>query len=187
VRPRVVIALALAGALAVPGTAAAKRDSERPAAKPRQACPKAKKQRRCARIQRRAKARPAAERLVAVGPPAPGAPGSGPGGSGGEPGGSTTPPAWSVSVDAREFSLTLSRPLVNAGTVRIELRNVGEDPHNLIVSPDDGSHAPLATWPDTGPGGIQRKYVTLAAGRYQLWCSLLDHEAQGMTVDLVVE
>ena len=69
----------------------------------------------------------------------------------------------------------------------VELRNSGEDPHNLVISPDDDSHTPLASWTDTDPGTTLRKSVTLAAGRYQLWCSLLDHEQQGMSVDLVVQ
>jgi hypothetical protein len=123
-----------------------------------------------------------AERLVAgrratVDPPGGGTP---------EPG-TPAPLPRAVSVSAREFSFTLSRPLVGAGPVSVELRNVGEDPHNLVISPDDGSHLPLASWTDTGPGERLRKSVTLAAGRYQLWCSLLDHESQGMSVDLVVQ
>ncbi len=65
--------------------------------------------------------------------------------------------------------------------------HVGEDPHNLVVSPDDGSHVPLAGWADTAPGATLRQSVTLGAGRYQLWCSLAGHEQQGMSADLVVE
>jgi hypothetical protein len=173
-----VAACALVGASAAPDALA----------KPQRGCGKAKvvkKKKRCAKVRRAAIPRAAAERLSAFDPasPAPGNPGTPPG-----PG---TPPAPSpirfVSVRALEYSLTLSRPLVNAGAVTIELRNNGEDPHNLIVSPDDGSHAPLATWADADPATVARKTVTLAAGRYQLWCSLLDHEARGMTVDLVVE
>jgi hypothetical protein len=92
-----------------------------------------------------------------------------------------------VSVSAREWSLTLSRPLVGAGSVTVELRNVGEDPHNLIVSQDDGSHAPLAEWAETDPGEYLRRTVTLPAGRYLLFCSLEGHEAAGMSARLRVE
>jgi hypothetical protein len=91
-----------------------------------------------------------------------------------------------VSVAAREFSLTLSRPYVGAGNVRIELRNVGEDPHNLVVSPE-ASHSPLATFSELDPGLYERRTVALAAGRYQLWCSLEGHEALGMSVTLRVQ
>jgi hypothetical protein len=92
-----------------------------------------------------------------------------------------------VSVAAKEFSLTLSRPLVGRGSVRIELRNNGEDPHNLVVSPDDGSHTPLASFSTLDPSTYERRSVTLDPGRYQLWCSLEGHEAKGMKVTLRVE
>jgi hypothetical protein len=104
---------------------------------------------------------------------------------------SVTAPAPSLprflSVSSREWSLTLSRPVVGAGSVTVELRNVGEDPHNLVVSPDDGSHAPLAEWAETAPGEHLRRAVTLTAGRYLLFCSLEGHEAAGMSARLRVE
>jgi hypothetical protein len=91
-----------------------------------------------------------------------------------------------VSVAAREFSLTLSRPYVGAGNVRIELRNIGEDPHNLVVSPE-GSHSPLESFSELDPGLYERRTVALTPGRYQLWCSLEGHEALGMSVTLRVQ
>jgi hypothetical protein len=126
----------------------------------------------------RAVARPAADRLVdlflPVTPrpqqPAPGEPAL---------------PSF-VSVAAREFSLTLSRPLVAAGNVRVELRNSGEDPHNLVVSPE-GTHTPLASFSELDPGLYERRTVALAPGRYQLWCSLEFHEGLGMSVTLRVQ
>jgi hypothetical protein len=91
-----------------------------------------------------------------------------------------------VSVAAREFSLTLSRPLVGAGAVTVELRNSGEDPHNLVVSPE-GTHTPLASFSEIGPGTYERRSVSLAPGRYQLWCSLESHESLGMSTTLNVQ
>jgi hypothetical protein len=128
----------------------------------------------------------APERLVPVAAPVL-PPGSAP-----PAGGSPSPPPAPdlprfVSVAAREWTLTLSRPVVGTGSVTIELRNVGEDPHNLLVSPDDGSHAPIAGWAETDPGGVLRQSVTLDAGRYLLFCSLEGHEAAGMAVRLRVE
>jgi hypothetical protein len=136
-----------------------------------------KKRSKRAKVQRTV-ARASTERLVdltlpvAPGPqqPAPGAPAL---------------PSF-VSVAAREFSLTLSRPLVGAGDVRIELRNNGEDPHNLVVSPD-GEHTPLAAFSELDPGLYERRAVALAPGRYRLWCSLEFHEGLGMSVTLRVE
>jgi hypothetical protein len=125
-------------------------------------------------------ARASKERLVdlvrpATPPPGPQTPGP-------------APPALPsfVSVAAREFSLTLSRPSVGAGDVRIELRNSGEDPHNLVVSPED-SDSPLASFSTLDPGLYERRTVSLAPGRYQLWCSLESHEALGMSVLLRVQ
>ena len=129
----------------------------------------------------RAVARAAVERLVdlslpaAPGPQQPQPPAPGP----------TELPSF-VSVAAREFSLTLSRPLVGAGSVRVELRNNGEDPHNLVVSPE-GTHTPLATFSELDPGLYERRTVTLAPGRYRLWCSLEFHEGLGMSVTLRVQ
>jgi hypothetical protein len=91
-----------------------------------------------------------------------------------------------VSVGAKEFSLTLSRPLVGKGSVRVELRNNGEDPHNLVVSPD-GTHTPIVSFSTLDPATYERRSVTLSPGRYQLWCSLEGHEAKGMSVTLRVQ
>jgi hypothetical protein len=112
--------------------------------------------------------------LIQVAPPAPPTPPSDP-----------ALPSF-VSVAAKEFSLTLSRPLVGRGSVRVELRNNGEDPHNLVVSPE-GTHTPLASFSTLGPGTYERRSVALDPGRYQLWCSLEGHEARGMSVTLRVQ
>jgi hypothetical protein len=91
-----------------------------------------------------------------------------------------------VSVAAREFSLTLSRPLVGAGAVTVELRNSGEDPHNLVVS-SGGTHTPLASFSEIDPGTYERRSVSLAPGSYRLWCSLELHEGLGMSTTLRVQ
>jgi hypothetical protein len=91
-----------------------------------------------------------------------------------------------VSVVAAEWSLTLSRPVVKEGSVGVELRNVGEDAHNLIVSRDRGL-PPLAVWPEIESGDHLTRWLTLSAGSYRLWCSLEGHEAAGMSVRLRVE
>jgi hypothetical protein len=145
---------------------------------------------RCAVFGRRMVRTSLAERLV---PGRPASPAPGGGGSetpaGGSDGGPGTAPSLArfVSVAAREWSLTLSRPIVGAGAVTVELRNLGEDPHNLIVSPDDGIRLALAIWPDADPGTTMRQGVELGAGDYRLWCSLEGHEALGMSVRLRVE
>lgn len=89
-----------------------------------------------------------------------------------------------VSVTAREFYLTLSRPLVGAGQVTVELRNYGEDPHDLVV---ERSGTEVGRWGEIGPGGVQAKTLSLTAGSYTLLCSIEGHEQIGMKATLRVE
>jgi hypothetical protein len=143
---------------------------------------------RCAVLRRaRPTARRPLERLLGVGPgpSTDPAPGPGPGQPEGPAPEAPVLPRF-VSVAAREFSLTLSRPLVGTGAVTVELRNSGEDPHNLVVSPE-GTHTPLASFSEIDPGTYERRSVTLAPGRYQLWCSLEFHEGLGMSTTLRVQ
>ncbi len=80
----------------------------------------------------------------------------------------------------------LSRPLVGEGRVTVELRNVGEDPHDLVVTPEAGG-LPVLSFPETAPGTYGAKTAGLSDGRYTLFCSLADHAARGMTATLRVE
>jgi plastocyanin len=89
-----------------------------------------------------------------------------------------------VSVTAREFYLTLSRPLVGAGQVTVELRNYGEDPHDLVV---ERSGTEVGRWGEIGPGGVQAKTLSLTAGSYTLLCSIEGHEEIGMKATLMVQ
>lgn len=191
-RLRFAVLAALLAALTLPGAAIARTSAPVGKAGYRAAHKVCKQRARCARVLRRPRrlaARRPLERLLGVGPgPSidPG-PGSAPGPE--QPQnpapGPPAPPRF-VSAAAREFSLTLSRPLVGTGAVLIELRNSGEDPHNLVVSPE-GTHDPLASFSEIDPGTYERRSVTLAPGRYQLWCSLEFHEGWGMSTTLRVQ
>jgi hypothetical protein len=194
----VAVATALA-ALALPSLAAAGARSGAPTAKPsaakagkRAARRHCRQRARCARVlprPRRLMARRPLERMLGVGPGPVTDPGAGPAPGSDSPHtpspGAPAPPRF-VSVAAREFSLTLSRPLVGTGAVTVELRNSGEDPHNLVVS-SEGTHSPLATFSEIDPGTYERRSVSLAPGRYQLWCSLEFHEGLGMSTTLRVQ
>lgn len=95
------------------------------------------------------------------------------------------PEANRLSVQAREFYYVLSRPSVKPGEVTIELNNQGEDPHNLNLQLEGGSGEPMV-FPETDSEARSVETFDLLAGKYKLWCSLPEHEEQGMTATLQV-
>jgi plastocyanin len=126
---------------------------------------------------------------VATGPPLPAVPL--PEASPLPPPGETPPPAPSeplarrLQVTAHEFSLTLSRPVVGAGQVTVELVNQGEDPHNLLLR-REGATAPTHVVPEVASLETDSRRFDLATGTYRLWCDLEGHEAAGMKARLIV-
>jgi len=96
------------------------------------------------------------------------------------------PEANRLSVKSAEYFYVLSRPKVLAGAVTIELNNQGEDPHNLNLRLEGDEGAPFEI-PETQ--SLQRNVATfdLPAGEYRLWCSLPEHDENGMHATLVVE
>jgi plastocyanin len=95
------------------------------------------------------------------------------------------PPPARVQVVAEEFRYALSRRTIKAGHAIIELRNAGEDPHDLHLQRVGGTK--VVAWPVTRPGAVFDREVTLAAGTYRLWCSVPSHAALGMRATLVVK
>ena len=88
-----------------------------------------------------------------------------------------------VLVTAREYSLALSRPKVEAGTAIVQLYDYGEDPHDLKLR-REGSNRVFSLG-EVAPGETGRLDLKLRRGsRYQLWCSLEGHAARGMTATL---
>jgi hypothetical protein len=95
----------------------------------------------------------------------------------------STPPAR-VQVVAQEFRLSLSRLALPSGRAIVELRNLGEDAHDLVLQRAGGG--PGYRWPVVQPGGVVDKAVTLAPGRYVVFCSVAGHQRLGMVAMLVV-
>ena len=108
--------------------------------------------------------------------------GSGDGTGTGTGGGATTPAR--LLVTEKEYTLQLSRPSVAAGQVIVDQYNHGEDPHDLRFFKT--SDATLYSFDELGPGLTARKTLSLSAGTWQLYCSLLDHQSQGMQAYLTV-
>jgi hypothetical protein len=92
-------------------------------------------------------------------------------------------------VEAREFSLVLSRQALPHGDAIVQLVNRGEDGHDLHLV-RLGPRGRAASRPrgtrETRPGAVSSWRGTLAAGRYKLFCSIPGHERQGMRAVLRV-
>jgi plastocyanin len=94
------------------------------------------------------------------------------------------PAAAAVQVAAKEFALDPSRPSVAAGKVILQLVNFGEDAHDLAVLGPKGSL--VVKFPETEAGGVVTRTLSLAAGRYTLFCTVAQHQAEGMQTTLDV-
>jgi hypothetical protein len=88
-------------------------------------------------------------------------------------------PPSSVLVFADEFRLNPSRNMVASGGIRFQLKNIGEDDHNIAIRRRAANATPTLS-PVVGPGKLGVLTVTLPAGRYVLFCSIADHAARGM-------
>ncbi len=92
------------------------------------------------------------------------------------------------TLDTPDYRMLLSRTSVRAGGVRVQLRNGGEDPRNLLLQRADSSGDALAV-PLTSPGATATQTFGLAAGTYRLFCTLtapVVHDAAGMHATLTV-
>ena len=96
------------------------------------------------------------------------------------------PEANRLAVKSAEYYFTLSRPTVKPGPVTIELNNQGEDPHNLNLQLE-GSGAEPVQIPETDSLEHKVANFDLPPGKYRLWCSLPEHEENGMETTLRVE
>ena len=94
------------------------------------------------------------------------------------------PPPARVQVVAREFGYALSRQTIKAGWAIIELRNAGEDAHDLLMRRVGGKRVYL--WPATQSGAVAERELKLLPGIYRLFCGAGNHRALGMQATLVV-
>ncbi len=85
---------------------------------------------------------------------------------------------------ATEYRIGTSRAKAPAGVLVAQLQNNGQDDHDLAVRTPNGRI--IATTKVVHHGGLGQLRVRLRPGRYQLVCTLADHEARGMRVQLVV-
>jgi plastocyanin len=104
---------------------------------------------------------------------------------GGEQTASTTGPgpARTVQVKEREFTIELSRAKLAPGTYDFDLSNDGKLAHDLTIQ---GPNVNKAHTPVIAGGTKATLHVTLAAGEYDLYCSVPGHKQAGMDVKLKV-
>ncbi|MEA2265230.1 MAG: hypothetical protein QOE27_813 [Solirubrobacteraceae bacterium] len=99
----------------------------------------------------------------------------------------TTPVALPrrTAVEEYEYSVVSGHPIVAAGSVELNVSNIGQDDHNLTISQNGVA---VAQTPILHPGEPATTVTAqLAPGTYRLYCSLADHDHLGMHATLVVE
>lgn len=109
-------------------------------------------------------------------------------------------PPWLVGVTLKEFALTPTVPIAQAGPVTFAARNLGEAKHELVVLRTDRQPAalPVANGQATevgkvgeieqfAPGGVEATSFRLAPGHYVLLCNVPGHYQRGMHVGLTVQ
>jgi plastocyanin len=101
------------------------------------------------------------------------------------PAGATPQGLSFVQVVEKEFTLTLSRPSVRAGSVSVELVNFGMDNHDLVIKSTKVGSKPIR-FKQLAPRGRAERTLRMTPGRYAFWCSISNHKARGMRATLVV-
>lgn len=85
---------------------------------------------------------------------------------------------------ADEFRFNLSRPSVPSGRLVLQVKNNGEDDHDLrIVGPGGTARAETG---EVRPGGLGTIRTRLARGRYTYLCTIADHAGRGMAGSFTV-
>jgi hypothetical protein len=94
------------------------------------------------------------------------------------------PPPVRLLAFASEFRIGASRSKAPAGVLIAQLKNNGQDDHDLAVRNAHGRI--VASTGVVRHGALGKLRVRLRPGRYVLVCTLADHEARGMRAVLVV-
>ena len=84
-----------------------------------------------------------------------------------------------LEVTATEMAYTPSEVAVRAGQVTVTLHNDGTTLHDLRIGEEPFILEAIA-------GGTDSKVISLEAGRYELYCSLMGHSEAGMVGTLEV-
>ncbi len=88
-----------------------------------------------------------------------------------------------VSIDEYEYGIAAGHPVVAAGSVQLNVSDIGQDDHDLVIARNGATVAEIAILHPGAPATTIT--VDLAPGTYTLYCSLYDHAQMGMTTTLV--
>jgi plastocyanin len=96
-----------------------------------------------------------------------------------------SPSAGSGTLGATEkdYSIELASTDLSAGTYEITVCNEGGSTHDLAVEKDGDT---LQTSDRIGPGESTTLTIDLEPGDYVFYCSIANHRAMGMEVDVTV-
>ena len=94
------------------------------------------------------------------------------------------PPPARMLVNAADFLFSGSRKAGPSGRWRLQLRNNGQDEHDLRIRRADGKV--IGQIGIVNPNGLGTITVRLKPGTYRLFCGVADHEALGMSLRLIV-
>ena len=86
-------------------------------------------------------------------------------------------------VTEGDYKIRLPATSVESGAYTFELKNDGQDAHNLAI---EGPGLPAKETPTIGPGKTASLEVELQPGTYELFCSVPGHRELGMSAKLDV-
>ncbi len=96
--------------------------------------------------------------------------------------GNTSGEARQVSVELGEWFVRIDPNPVDAGTIRFNIRNVGERLHAFEIENGDIEEVSR----NLRPGESATMTVELPAGEYHTYCPIGNHEDRGMETMLIV-
>jgi uncharacterized cupredoxin-like copper-binding protein len=88
-----------------------------------------------------------------------------------------------VDVELKDFAIVPSSDSFKQGKVTFNARNTGNTQHNLTIKGPGVSDEQTSTF---GPGASDSVTVNVAAGSYELYCSVPGHKAAGMDLTITV-
>jgi uncharacterized cupredoxin-like copper-binding protein len=98
-------------------------------------------------------------------------------------GGGSPSSGQTVTATEADFSITLERSDLAAGTYDITIVNKGHATHDLVV---ERSGSQVAASDTVAPGASTTLTVDLTPGDYVFFCSISNHRAMGMETDVHV-